>query len=86
MPRVGPLVGLFFRDEPVLDYDDARAANGNDRYRLFFHGMLRRGIALAPGAYELLFPSLAHDDDDLARTVEAASEAALEVAAAEGIR
>jgi glutamate-1-semialdehyde 2,1-aminomutase len=86
VPRVGPLVGLFFTDEPVRDYDDARAANGNDRYRLFFHAMLRRGIALAPGAYELLFPSLAHDDADLARTVEAAAEAALEVAAAEGIR
>ncbi|HEY2333344.1 MAG TPA: glutamate-1-semialdehyde 2,1-aminomutase [Acidimicrobiales bacterium] len=86
VPRVGPLVGLFFTDEPVRDYDDARAANGNDRYRLFFHAMLRRGIALAPGAYELLFPSLAHDDADLARTVEAAAEAALEVAAAERIR
>jgi glutamate-1-semialdehyde 2,1-aminomutase len=84
VPRVGPLVGLFFAAGPVRDYDEARAANGNDRYRRFFHAMLRRGVALAPGAYELLFPSLAHDDADLALTLEAAAEAALEVAAAEG--
>jgi glutamate-1-semialdehyde 2,1-aminomutase len=85
VPRVGPLVGLFFTDEPVRNYDEARAANGNDRYRRFFHAMLQRGIALAPGAYELLFPSLAHDADDLRVTLEAAAEAAAEVAAAEGI-
>jgi glutamate-1-semialdehyde 2,1-aminomutase len=82
VPRVGPLVGIFFTDSPVHDYDDARAANGNDRYRRFFHAMLRRGVALAPGAYELLFPSLAHDDDDLSLTIDAAAEAAAEVAAA----
>jgi glutamate-1-semialdehyde 2,1-aminomutase len=83
VPRVGPLVGLFFTDEPVRDYDDARAANGDHRYRRFFHAMLRRGIALAPGAYELLFPSLAHDATDLRVTLEAAGAAAVEVAAAE---
>ncbi|MGD9798233.1 MAG: glutamate-1-semialdehyde 2,1-aminomutase [Acidimicrobiia bacterium] len=83
LPRVGPLVGLFFSDRPVLDYDGARAANGGDRYRLFFHAMLDRGVALAPGAYELLFPSLAHGDADLERTIDAAASAALEVAAAE---
>ena len=43
--------------------------------------MLERGVALAPGAYEILFVSLAHSDDDLATTVAMASEAA-KVAAA----
>ena len=41
----------------------ARATNG--LYARFFHAMLERGVALAPGAYEILFVSLAHDDDDL---------------------
>ena len=41
--------------------------------------MLRRGVALAPGAYEVMFPGLAHDEDALARVVEAAGEAAAEV-------
>jgi glutamate-1-semialdehyde 2,1-aminomutase len=83
VPRVGPLVGLFFSDAPVRDYDEARAANASDLYRRFFHAMLRRGVAMAPGAYELLFPSLAHGDAELALTIEAAAEAALEVAKAE---
>jgi glutamate-1-semialdehyde 2,1-aminomutase len=42
--------------------------------------MLDRGIALAPGAFEILFVSLAHSDDDLARTVEMAAQAAEVVA------
>ena len=49
-------------------------------YRAFFHAMLRRGVALAPGPYEVLFPGLAHDEAVLARVVEAAGEAAAEVA------
>ena len=46
----------------------------------FFHAMLSRGVALAPGPYEAIFPSLAHTEADLTRTVEAAAEAALELA------
>jgi len=41
--------------------------------------MLRRGVALAPGAYEVMFPGLSHDDDVLDRVVNAAAEAAVEV-------
>jgi glutamate-1-semialdehyde 2,1-aminomutase len=44
--------------------------------------MLRRGVALAPGPYEILFPGMAHDDAVLGRVVEAAGEAATEAAAA----
>jgi glutamate-1-semialdehyde 2,1-aminomutase len=82
VPRVGPLVGLFFTDHPVRDFDDARAAAGNGCYQVFFHAMLEQGVALAPGPYEAIFPSLAHSDDDLEHTVEAASVAARAVAAA----
>jgi glutamate-1-semialdehyde 2,1-aminomutase len=38
--------------------------------------MLERGVALAPGAYEILFVSLAHSVDDLDRAVQRAAEAA----------
>jgi glutamate-1-semialdehyde 2,1-aminomutase len=38
--------------------------------------MLRQGVALAPGAYEILFTSLAHSDEDLDRTIACAGEAA----------
>ena len=46
----------------------------------FFHAMLRRGVALAPGPYEVMFPGMAHDERVLSRVVEAAAEAAAEVA------
>ena len=62
-----------------VDYEGARAIAGGDTYARFFHAMLRRGVALAPGAYEVMFPGMAHDEDVLARVVEAAGEAAAEV-------
>jgi glutamate-1-semialdehyde 2,1-aminomutase len=80
VPRVGSLVGLHFSDTPVCDYDDARTAVGNGLYRAFFREMLDRGVAMAPGPYEALFPSLAHTWDDIERTTEVASDAAHEVA------
>jgi glutamate-1-semialdehyde 2,1-aminomutase len=84
-PTVGSLVGLFVADAgagPLAapsDYGGARALAGSDTYARFFHAMLRRGVALAPGAYEVMFPGLAHDEAVLARVVEAAGEAAAEV-------
>jgi len=81
VPRVGTLVGLHFSDSDVHDYDQAKAAVANGRYRRFFRAMLERGVALAPGPYEALFPSLAHTWDDIERTEVAATDAAREVAA-----
>ncbi len=76
VPRVGPLLGVFFSETPVHDYDGAVAAAANGRYARWFHAMLDRGVALAPGAYEAMFPSLAHSYDDIDRTVDIASAAA----------
>jgi glutamate-1-semialdehyde 2,1-aminomutase len=59
----------------VTSYDDAKAADGQ-AYARFFHAMLDRGVYLAPSAFEAMFPSLAHTDADIARTVEIAAEAA----------
>jgi glutamate-1-semialdehyde 2,1-aminomutase len=85
-PAVGPLVGLFMAPAsegplaPPTDYVTSRAVAGNGMYPRFFHAMLRRGVALAPGPYEVLFPGLAHDEAVLARVVEAAAGAAAEIA------
>ncbi|MHB2027827.1 MAG: glutamate-1-semialdehyde 2,1-aminomutase [Acidimicrobiales bacterium] len=78
-PSVGPLMGLYLaRDEtPVpTNFAEAKVLCENGLYASFFHAMLERGVALAPGAYEILFVSLAHSDEDLARTIEVAAEAA----------
>ena len=57
----------------------ARAAESG-LYAPFFRAMLARGIALAPSPYETAFVSLAHSPEDIDRTVEAAADAAREVA------
>ncbi len=75
VPRFGPLVGIFCRDEPVTNYDDAKAAAATGKYPGLFHGMLDRGVALAPGAYEILFPGLAHGPAEIEKTAEAAAAA-----------
>jgi glutamate-1-semialdehyde 2,1-aminomutase len=75
VPQAGTLSGLFFSATPVRDYEDAKAGD-HDTYARFFHAMLDRGVFLAPSSYEVMFVSLAHTDEDLARTVELAAEAA----------
>lgn len=75
VPVAGPLIGMFFSDEPVTDYAGAARSAETGRYPALMHGLLDRGVALAPGAYEILFPSLAHTDADFERTVEAFGEA-----------
>ena len=76
VPQLGPLVGLFGRPEPVRNYDEAKAAAATGRYAPLFHGMLDRGVALAPGAYEIMFPGLAHGPNEIEQTAEAAAAAA----------
>jgi glutamate-1-semialdehyde 2,1-aminomutase len=76
-------MGLFLsRDafDAPANFEEAKALCENGLYPAFFHAMLDRGVALAPGSYEILFVSLAHSDDDLAMTIEKAAEAANVVA------
>ncbi len=80
VPRVGTLVGLHLGADDAVDYDSARTTD-TETYKRFFHAMLRRGVAMAPGAYEVLFTGLAHDEAVVQAIVERAHEAAHEVAA-----
>jgi len=83
-PQVGALMGLYLAREEFAaptNFVEAKALCENGLYPPFFHAMLRRGVALAPGAYEILFVSLAHTRDDLERTVAIAVDAANEVLA-----
>jgi glutamate-1-semialdehyde 2,1-aminomutase len=72
--RAFTLVGLFFADAPVRDYEDARRAD-HERYARLFHALLEHGVYFAPSGYETLFPSLAHTDRDIEFTVEAVADA-----------
>jgi glutamate-1-semialdehyde 2,1-aminomutase len=79
VPRVGPLVGLFFGDAAPGNFDEADVLARNGIYPQVFHALLEQGIALAPGPYEAMFPSLAHTDADIDATVEACALAAAKV-------
>ena len=78
-PRVGPLLSIFFTDQNPSNFDEAQNAAENGIYSQFFHNMLTRGVALAPGPYEALFPSLAHTDEIIDQTLEIAGQAAEEI-------
>ena len=76
VPVAGPLIGFFFTDSPVTDYEGAVRSAATGRYPGLMHGLLDRGVAIAPGAYEVMFPSLAHSDEDLERAAAAFADAA----------
>ena len=72
--RVGSMWTSFFTGEPVVDWD---SANRCDRqlYGKFFHAMLDEGVYLAPSQFEAAFVSLAHTDELIEETIEAARKA-----------
>ena len=80
VPVFRTLFSIFFSDEPVHDYQGAARAAASGLYAPFFRAMLARGVALAPSPYEIAFMSLAHSSEDIDRTIEAAGDAAREVA------
>jgi glutamate-1-semialdehyde 2,1-aminomutase len=74
--RVGSLLTLFFSDQrsdPVTDFARASACD-TSRYGAYFRHMLERGVYVPPSQFEAMFVSLAHGDDEIDRTVEAALE------------
>ena len=81
LPRVGSLLGLFLGDREPTCFDEVKMIAENGLYPKVFHALLERGVALAPGPYEVRFPSLAHTDEVVDSTVEAAVQAAAAVAA-----
>ncbi|WP_097461947.1 glutamate-1-semialdehyde 2,1-aminomutase [Mangrovitalea sediminis] len=71
---VGGMFGFFFTEQaPVTLYEEVTRCD-LDRFRHFYHGMLDRGIYLAPSAYEAGFVSIVHSDDDIAHTLDAARQ------------
>jgi glutamate-1-semialdehyde 2,1-aminomutase len=77
--RVGSMLTAFFTDGPVSDQASARRADVA-AFARFFHAMLARGVHLPPSQFEALFVSLAHGDEELGLTAEAAHAALRQVA------
>jgi glutamate-1-semialdehyde 2,1-aminomutase len=67
--HAGSMWGFFFRDGVVRSFDDAKQADVA-LFKRFFHAALRRGVALAPSAFEAAFMSAAHGDAEIGATLE----------------
>ena len=72
--RAGSMWTSFFTSEPVIDWD---SANKSDRqlYGRFFHALLDEGVYLAPSQFEAAFVGLAHTDEIVEETLNAARKA-----------
>ena len=71
----GSMFSVFFREEAVHNYDDAKAQN-SQAFSAFFHAMLSQGVHLPPSAFEAWFVSAAHDDAAVDKVISALPAAA----------
>jgi glutamate-1-semialdehyde 2,1-aminomutase len=72
--HAGGMFGLFFTDASKVTNFAETTACDQERFKKFFHGMLNEGVYLAPSAYEAGFVSIAHTDEDLNNSIEAAAK------------
>ncbi len=73
--RVGAMFGLFFTDQQrVSRFSDVSRCDV-ERFKLFFHAMLKQGVYLAPSAFEAGFVSSAHTDAQIQQTIDCANQA-----------
>ena len=72
--RIGSMFCLFFTGKKVCNLDDAKTAD-LAHFTRFFHGLLTRGIYIAPSQFETGFISAAHTTQDIEQTAHAMREA-----------
>ncbi|SDS67842.1 glutamate-1-semialdehyde 2,1-aminomutase [Winogradskyella sediminis] len=68
--RIGSMISVHFSENQVVDFDTAAQGN-NDTFKRFFHGMLNKGIYIAPSAFETWFITDALTYEDLNETIAA---------------
>lgn len=78
--QIGSLLTVFFTEEPVTSYAAAMSSD-TGKFKVFFQSMLNQGFYLPPSQFECWFVSLAHSDEDIAKTIAAAEQAFAAVAA-----
>lgn len=68
--RAGSMIGFFFTNEKVINYDKAKSSD-LEYFAAFFREMANNGVFLPPSQFEGLFLSTAHSDKDIDKTIEA---------------
>ncbi|MBP9849047.1 MAG: glutamate-1-semialdehyde 2,1-aminomutase [Flavobacterium sp.] len=76
--RVGSMISVHFDANPVYDFSTAKNGD-NETFKKFFHGLLKRGVYIAPSAYETWFITDALTYEDLDFTINAIKEVAKEL-------
>ena len=71
--RIGSMISIHFCEEPVTDFKTAAHGN-NDKFKIYFHGMLDRGVYMPPSAFESYFLNNALSYEDIDHTVKSLSE------------
>jgi glutamate-1-semialdehyde 2,1-aminomutase len=72
--RAGSMIGFFFTNEDVKDYESAKTSN-LDYFAAFYNSMLEQGVFLPPSQFEGMFLSTALSDEDIEHTILAAEQA-----------
>ena len=72
--RAGSMIGLFFTNEDVVNYDTAKTSD-LEFFASYYREMANQGIYLPPSQFEGLFLSTAHSDEDIEKTIAAAEQA-----------
>ncbi|GGE42594.1 glutamate-1-semialdehyde 2,1-aminomutase 2 [Pullulanibacillus camelliae] len=68
--RAGSMIGIFFTNEDVINYETAKTAN-LDFFKMYFNTMLEKGISLPPSQFEGIFLSTEHSMEDIEATLSA---------------
>ncbi|GAA0326817.1 glutamate-1-semialdehyde 2,1-aminomutase [Oceanobacillus oncorhynchi subsp. oncorhynchi] len=68
--RAGSMVGVFFTDQEVVDFETAQSSN-LDYFAQYYRAMIEEGVFLPPSQFEGLFLSTAHTDEDIEKTIAA---------------
>ena len=71
--RVGSILTVFFTEQPVTGYAQAKTSD-LERFKHWYLGLLQRGIYAAPSQFEAMFLSAAHTDAQVERIIRAARE------------
>ena len=70
---ISGMFGFFFTDGPVYNFEDAKKSD-TAKFAKFYRGMLEEGVYFAPSQFEAGFTSLAHTDQDIQQTIDAAEK------------
>lgn len=76
--RAGSMIGFFFTNEKVINYDIAKTSN-LEYFATYYREMANEGVFLPPSQFEGIFLSTAHSEEDIEKTIQAAEKAFLKI-------